>query len=397
MEQEAGGRRALLVTSDSDVLDTMKRALNGGDFTVVGEAWPGIEAVQRAGELKPDVVLLHVEPPLGPATRTVQGVGEASPESGIAVLSSAGDLDTIRRVMNSGAHDFAVLPLDDDELCEAARRALASARRRTRAGDPSSGSVEASGGTIVTVAGPRGGVGKTTLAVNLAIALAQETGVPVALADLDLLFGSAAIMLGIMPSTTLNDWLKTHSTGQIAPVGRYLAEHRSGIKLLAAPMEPDPTLDFGPTEVAALTRDLASTHEFVVIDTGASFSEVTAAAIEMSSIAMLLTSTDLTSLRAVRYVVQTLREWEIDDERLHLTLNSPVPFSGLKVEEVNEAVGLPVGWELPHDRAVPRSADLGTPVCLSKRRSPFARRVREMARFVGGIRDNSRKKLLGVI
>ena len=82
---------------------------------------------------------------------------------------------------------------------------------------------------------------------------------------------------------------------------------------------------------------------------------------------------------------------------MHLTLNSPVPFSGLKVEEVNEAVGLPVGWELPHDRAVPRSADLGTPVCLSKRRSPFARRVREMARFVGGIRDNSRKKLLGVI
>ena len=59
MVQDAEGRRALLVTSDSDVLDTMKRALNGGDFTVVGEAWPGIEAVQRAGELKPDVVLLH--------------------------------------------------------------------------------------------------------------------------------------------------------------------------------------------------------------------------------------------------------------------------------------------------------------------------------------------------
>ena len=181
--QASGPIKVLLVSSDPDVLETMKRALSSDSISIVGEAWPGIESVRLASEMKPAVVLVHAEEPLGPAVNTVRSIGQAAPEAGLAVLSSLGDLDTIRRVMNAGAHDFATLPLGDDEIREATLRAY-DAVNSSNTGDESAKSAT---GTVLSVIGPRGGVGKTAVASNLAVALSSETGTSVALVDLDLL------------------------------------------------------------------------------------------------------------------------------------------------------------------------------------------------------------------
>ena len=388
--------KALLVSSDPEVLETMKRALATGSFELAGEAWPGIEAVRLASETEPDIVLLHVEEPLGPAVNTVRSIGQAAPGAGIAVLSSLGDLDTIRRVMNAGAHDFATLPLRDDEMRDAAKRALDTVHRSEGTDEQ----VAAPTGTVLCVVGPRGGVGKTAVASNLAVALANETGTAVALVDLDLLFGSAAIALGVMPAATIQNWLQMKTSGHNEPVGRYLSNHRAGLKILAAPLEPDTELEFGPQEVADIVTDLASTHEFVVIDTPPSFTEISAAAIELASATLMITTGDIASLRAVRHVVQTLRAWGIDDERLRLIRNSPVPFRGASDDEMREAIGVDVAWSLPHDRDVFKTTDLGVSVVESNQRSPFARQVTDMAQFFGRVTKSAdqpqRRRVLGV-
>ncbi len=371
--------RAVIVSTDADVLDAMRRALCAPDFAVAAEAWPGIDAVRRSADEEPHVVVVHAESPLGPAARNIQAIAAAAPRAGIAVVSSAGDLETIRRLMNAGADDFATLPLGDDALRETARRALGAALRR---GGGEEAATRAAG-RVITVAGPRGGVGKTTVASNLAIALAQETDVSVAVVDLDLLFGAAAVALGVMPHVTVQEWLHARAAGEAAPASRYLATHRSGARVLAAPFEPDAHADFGPTEAAAVIEDLASTHDFVVVDTAASFTPVTGAAVELASVVLLLTTPDVASLRAVRYVVQTLRGWGIDDDRLRLVRNRPLPVRADSDAEVGAAVGIPVAWSLPHDGAVLRASDLGSPVCESRPRSPFAREVRRIARYLG--------------
>lgn len=393
--QEESSVNALLVSSDPEVLEVMKRAIDAGSFGLAGEAWPGIEAVRLAAETQPQVVLLHVEEPLGPAVNTVRSIAQAAPGAGIAVLSSLGDLDTIRRVMNAGAHDFATLPLRDDEMRDAAMRALDAVRRS----DDIDHDTSTATGTVLSVVGPRGGVGKTALASNLAVALANETGTAVALVDLDLLFGSAAIALGVMPAATIQNWLQMKASGVNEPVGRYLSNHRAGLKVLAAPLEPDTDLEFGPQEVADIVTDLASTHEFVVIDTPPSFTEISAAAIEVASATLMLTTGDISSLRAVRHVVQTLRAWGIDDERLRLIRNSPVPFRGASNEEMHEAIGVEVAWSLPHDREVFKTIDLGESVVESNPRSPFARQVTDMAHFFGRVKKTeqpARRRVLGV-
>ena len=394
--QDGSPIKALLVSSDPEVLETMKGALAGGSFELAGEAWPGIEAVRLAAESEPEVILLHVEEPLGPAVNTVRSIGQAVPTAGIAVLSSLGDLDTIRRVMNAGAHDFATLPLRDDEMRDAAQRALDAVGR----GDDDDDLISAPTGTVLTVVGPRGGVGKTAVASNLAVALANETGTAVALVDLDLLFESAAIALGVMPAATIQNWLQMKASGHAEPIGRYLSNHRAGLKLLAAPLEPDTSLEFGPQEVADIITDLASTHEFVVVDTPPSFTEISAAAIEVASATLMITTGDIASLRAVRHVVQTLRAWGIDDEKLRLVRNSPVPFRGASDEEMREAIGIDVAWSLPHDRDVFKTTDLGVSVVESNERSAFARQVTDMAHFFGRIKKKAdqpqRRRVLGV-
>ncbi len=389
--------KTLLVTSDAEVLDAMKRAFGSAGFEIAGEAWPGIDAARRAASVRPDVVLLHIEEPIGPAMRTVQAISDACPTAGLAIVSSSTDLDTIRRVMNAGAHDFAQLPLSDDAIRDAAVRAAGATSRRHR-DDPDAAAASPTG-KVIAVVGPRGGVGKTTIATNLALSLAQETGTGVAIADLDALFGSAAIALDLLPETGLQDWLRERAQRPNMPVAPFLSEHHSGLRLLAAPTDPDASLPFGAAEVADLVTDLSSTHEFGVLDTSASFTDVTAAAIEISSLTLMLTSPDLASLRATRYVVDTLRAWSVPDERLTLALNHPTPILSVTHDEASDAVGLPVSWDLPHDTAVLRAAAAGVPVFDFKENAALAREVREVARFFAGVSAPrpARRKFLGVL
>lgn len=370
--------RALLIGSDPDVLDAMRRALAAPAFAIAGEAWPGIEAVRRAAEEAPDVIVIHVEPPLGPATRTIQAALGAAPGAGVAVVSRTSDLETIRRAMNAGADDFAAWPMSDAAIQETARRAYEAARQRAPGSDASA----RASGRVITVAGPRGGVGKTTLAANLAVALAASSTVSVAVVDLDPLFGATAIALGMMPATTLQDWLRAQNAGGSAPAARFLATHRSGARLLAAPFAPDALLDFDTREAASVIEDLASTHDFVVVDTPGSFTPVTTAAVELASSVLLMTTADVASLRGVRYVLQTLRSWDFDEERIQLVRNRPLHSDHERDASIGDTVGIPVAWSLPHDRTVARTADLGSPVAESHTRSPLAREVQRLAHYL---------------
>lgn len=389
--------RTLLVTSDAEVLEAMKRAFMGSGFEVAGEAWPGIDAARRAGALLPDVVVLHIEEPLAPALRTVQAIAESCPSAGLTIVSTTlHDMDAVRRVMNAGAHDFASLPLADDALRDAAMRAARASLRRGTGDVPAP--TASPMGTVITIAGPRGGVGKTTLATNLAVALAQETGTAVALADLDVLFGGVAISLDLLPQSGLQEWIRDHAHRPNAPVAPHLTDHHSGLRVLAAPSEPDASLEFGPTEVADMITDLSGTHEYVLVDTASSFTPVTAAAIDLSPLTLLVTSPELSALRATRYVVDTLRHWDIPDERLRLIVNRPTPVLTVSADEAKEAVGLAVTWDLPHDIQVLRAAAAGVPVSDHRPNADLPREVREIARFIAGVSapKAARRKVLGV-
>ena len=109
---------------------------------------------------------------------------------------------------------------------------------------------------------------------------------------------------------------------------------------------------------------------------------MTTAAVELASTVLLMTTADVASLRAVRYVLHTLRSWDFDEERIQLVRNRPLGGNGPRDADIGETVGAPVVWSLPHDRAAARTADLGSPVCESRSRSPLAREVQRVAHYL---------------
>lgn len=387
--------RVLLVTSDPDVLEALRRSFRAPGFTVAGEAWPGIDAVRRAAALRPDVVMMHVEEPIVPALRTAQALADAS-SAGLAIISSVDDLETVRRVMNAGAHDFATLPLSDDELRDAANRAAAAAGRRaaiTLSG-PTTPQRSSTSGRVITVASARGGTGKSTIAANLGIELARTKQAGVVVVDLDLLFGSVAMMLDTLPDIGIQEWKRDRPKNSSGAVSPYLTETRSGVRLLAAPTDPDAELEITPTDVADLVTDLSSTYDYVVIDTAAGYSEVTGAALERATLPILVSTPEIGALRAVHYVVDRLRSHGDVNERLSLLINYARAFS--TVHELPADPGVDVRWEIRHDVQVLRAAAGGVPVSMHKAGSMFSRSLREIAASIEE-QEGSRRRVLGVI
>jgi pilus assembly protein CpaE len=220
----------------------------------------------------------------------------------------------------------------------------------------------------------------------------------VAIADLDLHFGDVATRLDLLPHTGLQEWLHDRSLRANAPVARHLTDHHSGLRVLAAPAAPEPGIAFEPADVADLVADLSGTHEYVVLDTAASFSPITAAAIDLSPLTLLIATPDLPSLRASRYLIDTLRAWEIPDERWRLVMNHPTAVLAISPQEAQTALTVPVSWSLPHDPSALRASMAGVAVSDFKPNAGLPQELREIARFVAGVAAPrvARRKLLGV-
>jgi pilus assembly protein CpaE len=208
--------------------------------------------------------------------------------------------------MVSGARDYLVKPPRPEELARAIYAVLEQEeRRRTRLmGDTAS---TAARGTVLTVFGAKGGIGKTTISTNLASALCRYSNSSVAIVDMDTRFGDVAIMMDVVVEFSIADVGRNIETVNRENISDYLVRHSSGVEILPAPLHP--------TEWGALNRQhinkivdlLAQTHDYVVVDTPGAFSELVATALECANIILLVTSMDIASIKDTALALEMLR------------------------------------------------------------------------------------------
>lgn len=239
-------------------------------------------------------------------------------------------------------------------------------------------------GTVITVAGAKGGIGKSVIAVNLALALRRETGRMVAIVDLDVEFGDVATMLDLSPRSNLSEALRMVGQLDRERVRDFMTTHASGLDMLAAAPEGVEWEEFKLEQLPTLVDLLAQTYDFVVIDTGP-FSPVARKAVECSTLTLLITSGEVSSVRDTAAALRRLHGWGIEDDRIKLLLNRGIQVNGFQVGDVQEAVGGPIFWETPHDDHVPTSVQLGQPVSEDPK-SAAGRNLVELARRIVGTR-----------
>jgi pilus assembly protein CpaE len=376
-----------VVVVDPDVnsrADT-NRALVMSHFTVSGEAGYGIDAVSMAKEKNPDVIVLSMEEPVARAVQTMTNLADALPETPIIVYSSLSDASSVRRAMVSGARDYLVKPPRPEELARAIYAVLEQEeRRRTRLMGDSAAT--AARGTVLTVFGAKGGIGKTTISTNLASGLCRYSNSSVAIVDMDTRFGDVAIMMDVVVEFSIADVGRNIEGVNRENIGDYLVRHSSGVEILPAPLHPTEWGALSRQHITKIVDLLAQTHDYVVVDTPGAFNELVATALECANIILLVTSMDIASIKDTALALEMLRAASVSEDKVKLVINHSTSSNSLRAEDVERVLEYEVYWRIPHDVAVSNSNQLGQPIVLAKPYARASRAITDMAYNLSGLR-----------
>jgi len=374
--------KILIVDPQPDAVANLRRSLNSfGTFEVVGDAGFGPVASTWAHTLEPAIVIVAVDEPLTRSLTTIQALTRGNPPWTVVGLVNQFDRETFRRTVLAGARDVLLRNSSPSDLHDALVQAHNADRLRVvSAGhDPS-----APTGSIITVFGVKGGVGKTTLATNLAVALAQESSASVALVDLDVPFGDVALMLDMHPEQDILDALSDGVVDDLERLQKLLMRSPYGVHVLPAPLAPDEAGSLDSRKVGQLLKKLAALHQFVLVDTPVGLTELTAAALDASEMAMLVATPEIAALRRTHSCIQLLQGLDFPTGKLQLVLNRFESKTRISTPEAAEALGHPIAWKVANDYAAMQSGALGSPVVLANPKSRLSQDIRVIARQLTG-------------
>lgn len=350
----------------------------------------GLVEVAEAGELERivsngagDVEVALIGPGLAAqdALSLASRLQAQAPEVSVILISAGLSGELLHAALRAGVRDVLPQSFTSAQLNEAVERALGLSRSlRGRGGLPSENA--ASRGKVVVVFSGKGGCGKSFVSTNLAVLIAQTTGQEVALVDLDLQSGDLAIMLQLSPKWTIQDASSRLEGLDAEELAGYLTPHQSGVRLLAAPFEPQDADGITGSAVHAVLGILRDSFKYVVVDGPSSFNDPVLAAIDESDECVLMTSMDVPSIKNLKMSLRTLTQLGVDRERLRLVLNRADSKVGLHLKEVEESLGTSIDVSLPSSRDVPLSINQGVPLALQNRKSPVVPALATLAEIV---------------
>ena len=266
--------------------------------------------------------------------------------------------------------------------------------------DEPGNAVSVGAGHVYAVFSPRGGAGKTTLAVNLAVQQAKEQPERTALLDLSLTFGHAAALLGLSPETSLAGVpADSLSDFDRRTLGQYLVEHPTGLQVLVAGTRPEEGEVVTAAHVRAALGAMKRQFSATFVDCGSTFDEPTIAALEMADRVLVVCTPELNTLRDVRETQRVFGEIiRLDTKRVNFVFNHNQPFAVLAREQFEAALEQPMTFELPHagDSAY-KAANRGEPMVLSNGGSGYSKAVERIARAVVPVEPKAQKPRFSII
>lgn len=378
--------RVAVIDQDLNSRSDVQKLLAASGFSVVGEAGYGIEAVSLAKASEPDVVVIAIEEPTIRALQTVEALSDLLPHSAVIGYSSIREPNAMRKAMLAGVNDYIIAPVKEEELVNSIYTVLAQEeRRKARAAGEADEPVAA--GSVITVFGAKGGIGKTTIATNLATALVQKTNQSVVLVDLDTRFGDVGILMDIPVERSIADLAIPEEEISREMVQECLYQHNSGVYILPAPIRPTDWRNVHAGHIERIVSVLTQTYDYVVLDTPGTFNDIVARSLELASMVVLVATVDMASLKDTLLAIDMLRSWNFPQEKIKLVINSTNEASNVQPQEVKRMLGRDVFWSIPYDRNISTATQLGMPVVVAKPQSRASESIVEMAYALSGVRQ----------
>lgn len=358
------------------------------DMEVVGTGGSGPDALELANRLRPNVILMDVNMPGFDGISAAEQLSVASPTTAIVMMSVQGEADYLRRSMLAGAREFLVKPFSSDELCAAIRQVHVREQDKIgRIAPVMSAAAEPAGGKgkgqVISVFSPKGGVGRTTLAVNLAVALASGLGRSVALVDACLQFGDIGVLLNLNPRTrSVMDVLVEPARANEAIDGALLV-HSAGVRVMLAPPSPEMAELITVEHLRRVIERLRETHDYVVVDCPPVFQDHTLSVLDASDLILGVLTLEITSIKNVRLFLELAHQLGYAEDRIRIVLNRADSAFGIRVVDVEATIGRKVDHTVVSDgRKVVYALNRGVPFVWSALQAQVSQDIVAIARSI---------------
>jgi pilus assembly protein CpaE len=377
--------RVLIVDDIPETRENLRKLLLFElDIEVVGVSVDGQEGIDMATELRPDVILMDINMPGVDGIQASEIITQHSPYTQIIIMSVQGESDYLRRAMQAGAREFLIKPFSTNELVASVRRVhQLGLQQRDRMGyvptqtaGPSQVVTPESDerGKVISIFSPKGGVGCSTLAINLAIAIHKETSAKVGLVDASLQFGDIAVLLNVQGRRTIAD-LASYSNNDLETdlIDTVMVAHNSGIKALLAPPRPE-MADLVTAEVLVNVLDkMQHMFDVIIIDMYSSLEDTVLNVLDASDIVVLVTTPEIPAIKSARLFFEVTEALEYPPAKTQLILNKAVRQGGIRAADIEASIKHKVVAQLPlEEKVVTTAVNQGVPYVLSGGNNPLA-------------------------
>lgn len=372
----------LVVDQDDDFVDSAKQLFDG--------SLPVARSLEEAGQTvsSGDVRMVLIGPSFSndEAMDQIRALHNEDPSLVLMMVADEVTADLLRKAMRAGVSDVLDTPLDEAKI-EAAIEQFAhdvlNRQTASRATDVPS-LEESSEGHIITITSAKGGSGKTVLATNLALLLNRIPGKKVCLVDADLQFGDVCLVLQLEPRFTMVN--AAHELHQLDAelLDSLLTEHPSGLKVLAAPLEPAFADDITTAGLMQMLDVLRESYNYIIVDTAAMLDELILSLIEKSNDILMLVDMDLPSVKNAKLALETLRLLKFSTANVQLVMNRSNSKAKLDNKEIEGALKMDIAAAIPSDAVVAASVNEGRPVVETDPKSKVAKGFESVAELIAG-------------
>ena len=382
--------RVLIVDDFAETRENIRKLLQfESDIVVVGAARSGQEAIEIATETKPDIVLMDINMEDMDGITATESILREVPFTQVIILSVQSEQDYMRRAMMAGARDFMVKPPSSEELIATIRRLSVFAHEKREEFERPTASVAAEAhpgsapshrptGKVLTFYSPKGGVGCTTIATNIALGLDTEE-TPTVLVDGNLQFGDVSVFLNLQSKYSINDLTSRMDEMDPEILEDVLLLHENGLRVLAAPPRPEMADEVNADQIRTIIQFLRQHFAYVVVDTASTMDDTTLAILDTTDLLIAICTPDIPSIKDARHLFDLLHILEFPTQNVCFVVNKMDRKGGISAEAVGENLKREVEAVIPVDeRTVTASINKGIPLIVSDRSSPQSRALMQL-------------------
>lgn len=363
----------VVVDADKSVRKTLRDLLDRqGNVEVAGMAKRPDEALQVIKTSKPHVLILELPKDSGKTLKWVEQTKLQFPGTSIFVSSADKSPDLVISAMRAGVQEFLSRPIDSDELKKAIDKVLKT-REQMKARAPARG-------RVISVFSKKGGLGVTTLAVNLGLALSRVAENKAALIDLDLQLGDVTSFLNLSAEYNILDVLDEDGGVDPVKLQSCMTRHESGVFVLSEPKNPADSDNVSSSQINQILRHLRSTFSYVVVDTPHTFDSRSLETFELSDHIILVVAPNVSSIRAAKRTLGVFKQLGFLRDKVKVVVNRVGKKDSVKVDDIEKTLHYPVSWVIPNNYPVAIDAiNSGIPLVNHKGDSNVAKSILELA------------------